>query len=75
MVVDEPAKAAYTWLGDQWVSFDTPDTLGMKKAAAKDLGLGGLMVRGWGGRGTGGSRAGRRRLVQVLTARTAVAVG
>ena len=45
-VVNDPvAKAAYLSLGTQWVAFDTPQTLWMKIQAAKQMGLGGLMVR------------------------------
>lgn len=45
VVVSQGAKAAYLVDGDQWVSFDLPQTLFMKLLAARELGLGGLMVR------------------------------
>ncbi len=46
VTVDRRAKAAYLVLGDQWVSFDTPQTLGWKLMEAVRLKLGGTMVRG-----------------------------
>lgn len=45
VVVSQEAKAAYLVEGNQWVSFDLPQTLYMKLLAARELGLGGLMVR------------------------------
>ena len=38
------ARAAYLVEGDQWIAFDTPNTIAAKIAAARKLGLGGLMV-------------------------------
>jgi hypothetical protein len=38
--------AAYAVSGNQWIGFDTPQTLYMKIQAASKRGVGGLMV-GW----------------------------
>ena len=42
--VDSEAMAAYLVKGDQWVSFDAPETMFMKIKAARAAGLGGVMV-------------------------------
>ncbi len=44
VTTDATAKAAYLVLGNQWVSFDTPETLRWKIQEAKKWGLGGSMV-------------------------------
>jgi len=43
--VHSTGKTAYLQLGTTWVSFDSPETLGLKIAEAKKLGLCGIMVR------------------------------
>ena len=42
--VDSEAMAAYLVHGDQWVSFDAPETMFMKIKAARAAGLGGVMT-------------------------------
>ena len=42
--VDSTAMAAYLVQGDQWVSFDAPETIFMKIKAARAAGMGGTMV-------------------------------
>ena len=44
VTVDPVAKAAYLVKGNQWVSFDNPQTIFMKIEAARAMGLGGTMV-------------------------------
>jgi hypothetical protein len=44
VMVDSRQKAAYLVQGNQWVSFDTAQTLTWKMQAAKAMGLGGVMV-------------------------------
>ncbi len=44
-MISSPAKAAYLVSGTTWISFDLPQTIYMKILAARQLGLGGLMVR------------------------------
>lgn len=58
VVISNQAKAAYLVSGTTWISFDLPQTIYMKILAARERGLGGLMVR----RGTAGCRLSPRRL-------------
>ena len=44
VTLDPAAKAAYLVQGDQWVSFDLPQTIYMKIEAAREMGLGGISV-------------------------------
>lgn len=43
--IDAGAKAAYVVSGSTWIGTDVPQTLWMKILAAREAGLGGLMVR------------------------------
>lgn len=45
VVISSQAKAAYLVSGTTWISFDLPQTIYMKILAARERGLGGLMVR------------------------------
>jgi chitinase len=45
VTIHDGAKAAYLVSGSTWVGFDLPQTIYMKILAARQLGLGGLMVR------------------------------
>jgi hypothetical protein len=45
VTIHEGAKAAYLVHGSTWVGFDLPQTIWMKILAARERGLGGLMVR------------------------------
>ena len=47
VTVDPVAMAAYAVKGNQWVSFDLPQTIYLKIKAARAMGLGGTMV--WAG--------------------------
>ncbi len=42
--VDEEAGAAWTYDGDQWWTYDTPEVVELKGAYVRERGLGGLMV-------------------------------
>lgn len=44
VTLDPASKAAYLVAGDQWVSFDLPQTIFMKMEAAREMGLGGTSV-------------------------------
>lgn len=44
MTIDASAKAAYVVNGATWIGTDVPQTIYMKILAARELGLGGLMV-------------------------------
>lgn len=44
VTIHEGAKAAYLVSGSMWVGFDLPQTIWMKILAARERGLGGLMV-------------------------------
>lgn len=45
VVIDQTAKAAYVVDGTNWIGTDVPETFAMKIEAARQRGLGGLMVR------------------------------
>lgn len=47
VVIDQTAKAAYVVDGTNWIGTDVPETFNMKIEAARQRGLGGLMVRWW----------------------------
>ncbi len=44
-MIDQTAKAAYVVDGTNWIGTDVPETFTMKIDAARQRGLGGLMVR------------------------------
>ncbi|KAJ3087829.1 hypothetical protein HK102_010188, partial [Quaeritorhiza haematococci] len=43
-IIDAPSSSAYTYFGDQWIGFDTPDTIRSKVDFARSQCLGGVMI-------------------------------